>query len=62
MSTQIANLMRVRVRLGHFDPPGPLNEFPESDVCSDYALDLSYDGLVQSTAMLKNIGSTLPLR
>ena len=49
------------MRLGHFDPPGPLQEFPESDVCSPYAKQLSYDGVVQATTMLKNIGGALPL-
>ena len=49
-------LFRVRMRLGHFDPAGPLQKFPMSDVCSDYALQLSNDGPVQSTAMLKNAG------
>ena len=49
------------MRLGHFDPPSPLQEFPMSDVCSDYATSLSYNGPVQSTAMLKNVGNALPL-
>jgi beta-glucosidase-like glycosyl hydrolase len=58
---RLAKLFRVRMRLGHFDPPGPLQEFPMSDVCSDYSTSLSYNGPVQSTAMLKNAGSALPL-
>jgi beta-glucosidase-like glycosyl hydrolase len=57
---RLANLFKVRMRLGHFDPPGPLQQFPMSDVCSQYALDLSVNGPVQSSALLKNDG-TLPL-
>jgi len=60
IDTRLANLFKVRMRLGHFDPPGPLQEFPLSDVCSQYALDLSNNGPVQSAALLKNDG-TLPL-
>ncbi len=40
-------LFRVRMRLGHFDPPGPLQDFQEDDICSDYAHELSLSGLVQ---------------
>jgi len=58
---RLANLFKVRMRLGHFDPPSPLSEFPMSDVCSDYSTSLSYNGPVQSTSMLKNAGNTLPL-
>lgn len=42
-------LFKVRMRLGHFDPKGPLQTFPESDICSNYALDLSINGLVQAS-------------
>lgn len=54
-------LMKVRIRLGHFDPVGPLQSFPMTDVCSDYAIALSNDGPVQSSALIKNIGGALPL-
>lgn len=37
-------LFKVRMRLGHFDPVGPLQQFPLSDVCSDYAIELSQNG------------------
>ena len=30
----LKRLFRVRLRLGHFDPPGPLQTIPTSDVCS----------------------------
>jgi pre-mRNA-splicing factor SYF2/beta-D-xylosidase 4 len=57
----LAVLMKVRIRLGHFDPVGPLQTFPMSDVCSDYAIALSNDGPVQSAALVKNADKTLPL-
>jgi len=58
----IAVLMKVRMRLGHFDPAGPLQQFSMSDVCSSYAVDLSNNGPVQSSALLKNDANTMPLK
>lgn len=58
---RLSYLFRVRIRLGHFDPVGPLQGFSMSDVCSDYALDLSYNGPVQASALIKNDAATLPL-
>lgn len=58
---RLANLFRVRMRLGHFDPPGPLQRFPLSDVCSPHATSLATSGMVQSAALLKNENKTLPL-
>ena len=57
----LRRLFRVRLRLGHFDPPGPLQTIPTSDVCSDYAVELARDGARQGTVLLKNDG-TLPLK
>lgn len=57
----LAALFKVRMRLGHFDPVGPLQDFPITDVCSKYALDLSNDGAAQSSALLKNVNGALPL-
>ena len=53
--------MRVRMRLGHFDPDGPLQKIPTSDICSDYAIALARDGAAQSTTLLKNKDGRLPL-
>ena len=61
IDARLFNLFKVRMRLGHFDPVGPLQAFPMTDICSDYALALSENGLVQSTAMLKNADKALPL-
>ena len=54
-------LFSVRMRLGHFDPVGPLQSFSKDSICSDYALELSNNGPVQSSALLKNTGHRLPL-
>jgi pre-mRNA-splicing factor SYF2/beta-D-xylosidase 4 len=53
---------KVRMRLSHFDPVGPLDKIQQKNtVCSDYAIALSQDGVTQSSALLKNIKRTLPL-
>ena len=54
-------LFRVRMRLSHFDPPGPLDAIGTDVICSDYALALSRDGAAQGATLLKNENSTLPL-
>ena len=51
---RLKKLFRVRMRLGHFDPDGPLQKFGAGDICSDYAIGLSQDGPAQSSALLKN--------
>jgi len=49
------------MRLGHFDPVGPLDKIPSNIICSPYSKALARDGVVQSAALLKNAGNTLPL-
>ena len=61
VDTRLANLLKVRFRLGHFDPKGPLDAIPRSTVCSDYAIALSLDGAAQSSVLIKNTNQTLPL-
>jgi pre-mRNA-splicing factor SYF2/beta-D-xylosidase 4 len=61
LNLRLSNLFRVRMRLGHFDPVGPLDKIPASIVCSPYAQALARDGVVQSSALLKNAQNTLPL-
>lgn len=56
-------LLRVRLRLGHFDPPGPLQRLaPEKEVCTQATQSLAADGVTQAAALLKNSQATLPLR
>lgn len=52
---------RVRIRLGFFDPPGPLSTIGPDQVCSAAAIELARDGARQGAVMLKNTGATLPL-
>ena len=54
-------MFRVRMRLSHFDPIGPLQTIPTSVICSDEAKELARDGVTQAVAMLKNVDKTLPL-
>jgi beta-glucosidase-like glycosyl hydrolase len=54
-------LFKVRMRLSHFDPVGPLQRIPESTICSDYAKQLSFDGTAQSANLIKNDNKMLPL-
>lgn len=50
---------RMRLRLGHFDPIGPLDAISEAEaVCSDYAIATSMAGAVQSCALLKNANAS----
>jgi hypothetical protein len=62
IDTVLRRLFRVRLRLGHFDPPTVLQTFNISDVCSPYALELARDGVRQSSVLAKNTGpAPLPL-
>ena len=54
IDTRLVMLMKVRLRLGHFDPLSPLDEIKMAEVCSDYAIATSIDGPIQSSALLKN--------
>lgn len=55
------NLFKVRMRLGHFDPPGPLQQISPSDICSNESIAVSMEGPRQSAALLKNVNKALPL-
>ena len=61
IDARLKMLFRVRMRLSHFDPVGPLNRISISEICSDYSLKLSQDAVRQSAVLLKNLESTLPL-
>lgn len=61
IDARLKMLFRVRMRLSHFDPIGPLDGIPADTICSDYAIQLSLDGARQSASLLKNDHQTLPL-
>ena len=61
IDTRLQKLFRVRIRLGHLDPPGPLQQIPASVVCSDESIAVSMEGPRQSAALIKNEGAALPL-
>jgi beta-D-xylosidase 4 len=54
-------MFRLRMRLAHFDPVGPLQSIPTSVICSAEAKALARDSVTQAVAMLKNKNHTLPL-
>ena len=57
----LQRLFKVRIRLGHFDPPSALNTIGLDQVCNPYALELARDGARQGTVLLKNTNGVLPL-
>ena len=59
--TLLTRLFRVRIRLGFFDPDGPLQTIGPDQVCTPDALELARDGVRQSAVLLKNVGNALPL-
>ena len=61
LDAAMLRMFTLRLRLGHFDPPGPLQAISTSDVCSPYAQGLARDGVRQSVVLVKNTGSALPL-
>jgi pre-mRNA-splicing factor SYF2/beta-D-xylosidase 4 len=59
---RLAMLWTVRMRLGHFDPIGPLQSYSvANNVCTPEGIELSMEGLIQSAALLKNERGRLPL-
>jgi beta-glucosidase-like glycosyl hydrolase len=59
---RLSFLWRVRMRLSHFDPLGPLDLLdPTKVVCSDHAKEVAREGSRQGSTLVKNIGKTLPL-
>ena len=58
---RLSNLFRVRMRLQHFDPPGPLQEIRPSAICTSAHKRVAREGAAQGTALYKNVGNTLPL-
>ena len=55
-------LWRMRMRLSHFDPIGPLDKITlDGTACTDYSINLAYDAVIQSATLLKNEKATFPL-
>ena len=57
----LKRLFRVRLRLGHFDPPGVLQTLGNDQVCNPYTDEVARDGVRQSTVLVKNTAGLLPL-
>ena len=59
---RLVNLWQVRLRLGHFDPVGPLDLIlPGATICTDEAIAVSMQGVIQGATLLKNSQNALPL-
>jgi beta-D-xylosidase 4 len=52
---------RLRLRLGHFDPPSALDSIGLDQLCTPYSLELARDAGRQSAVLAKNDGGVLPL-
>ena len=61
MDTVLKRLFRVRLRLGQFDPPGPLQQIGIDQVCNTYTAEVARDGVRQSVVLAKNTANVLPL-
>jgi beta-glucosidase-like glycosyl hydrolase len=44
INERLRNAFRVRMRLNHFDPVGPLDDIPISEICSEASLDAAREG------------------
>jgi beta-glucosidase-like glycosyl hydrolase len=62
IDTRLKFLFRMRLRLGHFDPPGPLQQIPKTAICTPETIALARDGTAQGSVLLKNLAKTLPLK
>jgi len=61
LNARLDNLFKVRMRLNHFDPVGPLDGITTDVVCSDDAVTIARDGTVQGSTLLLNRDAALPL-
>jgi beta-D-xylosidase 4 len=61
VDTALRHLFTVRMKLGHFDAPGPLQQIPETVICSAEHKAVARAGASQSAVLLKNLDRTLPL-
>jgi beta-D-xylosidase 4 len=61
LDTVLVRQFKLRIRLGHFDPPGPLQTIGPDQICDPYSVEVARDGARQGMVMLKNLGKRLPL-
>ena len=61
IDSHLKALFKVRMRLQHFDPPGPLQTIPTSAICTEETAAIARAGVVQGGALYKNFNKTLPL-
>merc|ERR1711988_255796 len=59
---RLVKLWKVRMRLGHFAQPNPLDAVKYSEICSQESIEASFDGARQAATLVKNTGNTLPLK
>ena len=59
---RLAEGFRVRMRLSHFDPTGPLQQIPLSELCSAETAGIARAGAAQGATLIKNTAGTLPLK
>jgi beta-glucosidase-like glycosyl hydrolase len=57
---RLRHSLRVRMRLSHFDPLGPLDKIPTSAICSAESLATAREGARQGAVLIKNEAGTLP--
>jgi len=62
IDARLKMLFRVRMRLAHFDPPGPLQSIAPSEVCTAHTIAIAEDGVTQGANLVKNDQKALPLR
>ena len=56
---RLAMLFRVRMRLGHFDPLGPLQAIGADQICSEYAIATSME--VRKRVFLRNLNMKMTI-
>jgi hypothetical protein len=61
IDARLRRSLRVRFRLSHFDPLGPLDRIPPSAICSAASLATAREGARQGAVLVKNDAGALPI-